>query len=857
MDLPTCPSCGQSVLDENPQTCPFCGSSMTAKPGQKPAPAPKKGGAKASPSKTAKPPAGPSPAGAKKKPPEKKKEDDPFAFKTESHDASVRVALKPAKGRTYEVVCPMCETKGYIPQSAAGTNVRCANPSCMVPVFEAPAIKVEEKPVEEPKSKLSPVVLIVGVVFLGIIGYNVWFFLLRTPEEVPTINLAPLPDQNVNTGTPGGVAENSDKEAGEKESKPVVKQFDAVAFRKQLLDVDMLDIAQSRERNGERNRSPEFCRQVLTECYARLGMVEQARQQLPFIDRGKEQYFFQERLPPLVEILWRELDSKTPSDLNATLEEARKSAAASASVGRGRFDRFTGLAAVLVAADRADEARELVRKAWDDANVSDERELMLLRQASSYFRVLRDLPDAPYPADIANALERREYPEWVTVTMLLAGHNRASLAADWIRSSRDERVRSDCLTALCRWGTVSGRYPLKELEAITSEQPDVTKVRVFAAASTELRRAENTSEADRLLKAAEQAAAGIGAAEEFLLPEPARVLTLPPVDPRGKVHDVQALAALADSQHQAGNDDAAWASTQRALAVCRAIGPSSVIMAQFPRRLNDPGADAVQQELEASLNLSNANAVRREFNNFTAKLNDFEPLAEERLQLTTEIVEKALDWNMAPRVWAEIRTRVDDSDPAKKEPFLQSALILRVQRGLEEAKDSKALGELKLRLDGRTPAADPFDAFEGALAKMEQKESFDGYEAALQQWNPDRNRLEVLLLNRSQALAEAGKLQLAAELLDSLPNSMKVRDVSKNLVNIDLSLLREELYFFLGRTAAARGEPREMKQQIANLLPTPTEEISILAGIVLGLDTTPPKKTEPGPEKSPKQAAAP
>lgn len=854
MDLPTCPSCGQSVLDENPETCPFCGSSMTAKPGQKPAPAPKKGGAKPSP-KAAKPSPGASPAAPQKKAAEKKKEEDPFAFKTEVQDASVRVALKPAKGRTYEVTCPMCETTGYIPESAAGKNVRCANPSCMVPVFEAPAIKVEEKPVEKPKRKVNPAVLIVGVVFLGIVGFNVWWFVFRTPEEVDTLKFAPLADQDQNDNG----ASNPDKDKNENETEqqqPVAPVFDAVKFRDRLLDIVMLDIAQSRERNGERNRSPEFCRQLLTECYARLGMIEKARRQLPLIDRGREQYFYQ-RLSPLVEILWHELDSKSASELNETLEDAQKAAAGSASVGRGRFDRFTGLAAILVVADRADEARQLVRKAWDDANVSDERELMLLRQTSSFLRVLRDLPDAPYPLDIENPLVRREYPEWVTVTMLLAGHNRTALAADWIRSSRDERVRSDCLAALCRWGTASGRYPLKELEAITSEQPDVTKARVFAAASTELRRAENPSDADRLLKAAEQAAAGIGAAEEFLLPEPARVLTLSPADPRGKVHGVLALATLAESQHYAGNDDAAWTSVGRALALCRALGPSLVVMSQQPRRSSDSGANAIMSQLESALSLTNRNAILREFNNFTSKLNEFEPLADERSQLTTEILGNALKWKMASRVWAEMRARIDESDPAKKEPFLQSPLIGRVRRGLQEAKDTKGLDELKLRLGGQMPTVDPLDAFENALTAMEQTGNFDGYEAALQQWSPNRNRLEVLLLNRSQKLAAAGRLEVGAELLDSLPNSMKVRDVSKNLVNIDLSTLREELYFFLGRTASADGKPQEMNALIPDLLPTPTEEASILAGIVLGLDTTPPEKTEPETDKSAKEKPAP
>src|SRR5262249_55066482 len=34
-DLPSCPSCGQSVLDDDVDECPFCGASMSGRPSSK------------------------------------------------------------------------------------------------------------------------------------------------------------------------------------------------------------------------------------------------------------------------------------------------------------------------------------------------------------------------------------------------------------------------------------------------------------------------------------------------------------------------------------------------------------------------------------------------------------------------------------------------------------------------------------------------------------------------------------------------------------------------------------------------------------------------------------------------------
>ncbi|MFN9959204.1 MAG: hypothetical protein ACK55I_39430, partial [bacterium] len=65
-------------------------------------------------------------------------EDDPFGIGGAAASQAIQATLKPEKGRLHKVVCPMCEQAGFVPKTAIGKQVRCANDKCMVPIFTAP-----------------------------------------------------------------------------------------------------------------------------------------------------------------------------------------------------------------------------------------------------------------------------------------------------------------------------------------------------------------------------------------------------------------------------------------------------------------------------------------------------------------------------------------------------------------------------------------------------------------------------------------------------------------------------------------------------------------------------------------------
>ena len=137
MDFPVCPSCRQSVIDDDAVDCPFCGASMKAKSGSKPAPAATK------PTVTASKPTPTKPTFGVTKP-TLPGDDLPFESELTTGKSAIPAMPNPTKQRTLQVICPMCDTPGYLPPTAAGQSVRCANSKCVMPVFTAPSEKKKE-----------------------------------------------------------------------------------------------------------------------------------------------------------------------------------------------------------------------------------------------------------------------------------------------------------------------------------------------------------------------------------------------------------------------------------------------------------------------------------------------------------------------------------------------------------------------------------------------------------------------------------------------------------------------------------------------------------------------------------------
>ena len=82
-------------------------------------------------------------------------EADPFDIDSTADKNVIPIRPKPSQGRSVKVVCPMCDTPGFIAKKAAGRDVRCCNSNCMVPVFTAPAIAADPRAAADEVSESS------------------------------------------------------------------------------------------------------------------------------------------------------------------------------------------------------------------------------------------------------------------------------------------------------------------------------------------------------------------------------------------------------------------------------------------------------------------------------------------------------------------------------------------------------------------------------------------------------------------------------------------------------------------------------------------------------------------------------
>jgi hypothetical protein len=302
------------------------------------------------------------------------------------------------------------------------------------------------------------------------------------------------------------------------------------------------------------------------------------------------------------------------------------------------------------------------------------------------------------------------------------------------------------------------------------------------------------------------------------------------------MNQILALSALARAQVAGGETEKGFQTVQSALNLCRSIGPSPSALATRPHDQDDPGAGAVEQELKEKLKLTTDNQIRKSFNDYTNKLDSFESTADLRMRAEEALLSEAVFWGLSQRVWEEMQSRIDELDDDLKEPWLESELLPEVANALQAENAADQLDELKRRAGDRLPRRDAQLQLISDLDRMIEQKSFANLKQAIEQSGIDRERLEVLLVDRLRTHSTQGQLALMTQMIEALP---------KRLVHNGTSLLlvREELYFQLGRFAARLGQAREIIPIANQQVPSPNEEISLLAGVALGLEDT-PLKTE-------------
>lgn len=833
MDLPTCPACHQSVLDEDAAECPFCGAAMKGggAPARAPAP-PRK-----APTKTTPPPRGGTPPPDVPAPAEKARpaakparaaeakaaDDDPFAVDQAAAGKAVAVSPKPAPGKTLEVKCPMCETPGFVSPKAAGQQAKCCNPKCLVPIFTVPAPKVEAPPPPPPPKK-APVGLYAGLIAAVVLvgGGVVWFLMGPEPVSQPIVTNPVGSEFNseittVETGTKTAAPPDRKDKPAEVRVDPTIGLISQALER--LVDASL---------NVQSNRKA-FCRRLTAMAYFDNGALAKGKEQLELLGKlagGQSAY---EGCLPTVALAWKQL-ATSPDEFAKTVVEAKRLADGLPVRGRYAIESGIATAAILVAAKQPDEARKMLAAHQGSPDFN--------QLAAALQVVQNDATD-----DLDATLIGRSLGDWLapletSVALILAAHGRWDEAQSWAAQTADRNARAEATLA---WAEAYARSQvaadpaadLKRAETAADSLPPAIKARLVARLSDVKRAAGDQATAQKLLEQARQLLTQIQSPSPISLPDVRSVMDakLPDADELRLAALAAAEIGLVQQQLQPG--DSAWSGFQQALRLLRATAPPlgatqlrrSQVEGEGGREAD--GADAIRDELGKAYRLKGSDEKRRSYSQYRQKLDELHRASLKRFLWQTQLLEAAARAGLLEPVWNEVQVSEARADVSEREPFLSSAVPYVVASGFAAAGDKdrpatirKAAqaqaknqsAESKLRV-GQILMLDAVDAGKvaDALALLPDLPSDSG---SLHEW----------LMRLACRLAKAGK-----------PN-----DAMQFAQGMAVFQGREDALQLVAAISARKGQTAEVWKKASTGAPT-TESAALAAGLVSGLTSLPVK----------------
>lgn len=833
MDFPVCPACGQSVLDDDAEDCPFCGSSMKAKPGTKPS-APK-------PSASAKPGTASSKPGVAGKGatasrsgggPGGAADDFPFETELPASKSAIQAMPNSTKQRTLKVSCPMCETAGYVSPSAAGQDVKCANPKCLVPVFRAPAAVVEAPPPPPKKSNLVPIVAVAATVLLVAgLGYAVLPKLLAgkpkpsgmsdedkalmaemakgssvTPATSTGTTITP-----VNTVKTPGTTQN-----GETKLTPAAKSPEVVlAEALKLLNEACLV-------GDRRQRSKPYCRQLAAEAGVLVGDATAARDHLDqLIVVGKDVPYY--RIVPNLELFWSEWAAGDKVAAGKSLDAALADAPKIPKVGRNQLEIAGRLAAALAASGRIPDALEVLK---GHQSAEADGQLAARVQMATDGRLARltnDRSVLPWTA-----------PQAVAATAALVARGQLSAARDWALAQPNEDAKSECLSIwaerVARGQTQPGSADSNpELVAAVKGLAPPLAARVWARAAYGRFAANDAGGTAATLKLARDRLATVAVPSEPTLPEIKHALkfTLPAAAPLVQAATAAAEIAFVQFQSASTRKDAE-ASLELALQFARALAPGLPAVSQRSNEAEQLGASGLIGLLKRELILKTDDEARLAMGSYRRTLIDMTDASRQRLELQTRLLSRFAEVGLKDKVWIVVSSRSAEPDPNLRDDFLNTLLVgelLELFHGSET--ETAVRGEIPANATSPRPDA-------ATVRDLLKKSDTQGAAEFVSGLNAKAGRRDELALTMTAWLATSDKLDTALQFIGRL----------------DDIVLREEAYRLTAGLAAQRGHIEALAKQIG-LANQATERAALCRGLIGGLKQAAATDDVPVPTAAP------
>lgn len=819
MDFRTCPACHASVLEDDVQDCPFCGASMSGKPSPKPKSAPTRPATTTSAAKPAQPagsapPASPTRTKSKPaRPPADADDGDPFEVDTRSLVQAPPVSPKPAKGRMVRVVCPMCETPGFITPQQQGAEVKCCNPKCLMPVFTAP--KPEVKPAEEPQARrgLSGAAFAgIAIVLIAAVAAGLYYFVLRdrNGQEQPVADVPPLTPQ------PG---EPETTESPETESPAAAPELPPVPLD-ELRGTSLAEIVKAAQQR-QQNRSKPYGRKLAAEAYAETGDLPRAHEQLESM-RNVPGYVPFYEIEPLVAIALRQRAAGDAAAVEQTLTDAL-SKAELPDVGRPALDAAGALAAALVASGRLPDAVQVAQSA-DDDGPRGEASLFWRSALDSRSLDVDSISERPWVQNMPSA-------QWVSVTRSVFEWGGSEPALAWAKAAATEAVRENAVAAWAGLMVLADPANLAPVEAAVAEASPTGQTRIWCAvADAQLSGNDTTAAQQSLSRALAALQQSPSESEAFELPDTKGIYDsegqpragLPDPDP----YRARALAAMDAAELQAETGDAAgaWQSAQLAVQALRGAAPSPVATQALLDECEQQ-RESVEARLTEQVGVGQDDLFRA-FNRYRKQCGLIHDQAVARFGWQAELMRRAAGLGLLQPAWDEMTAREQQADPNRREAWFATTLPGLIALRAREARNSTLADSIRAVI-GRDAPVSPRDLMETEFAKA--LEAGDHLRAADVLRRYDQQQRDEQFPGHIAMLRAVSRLIAADRHDDALDLTLAVSD----------PLAREDALWLIAASVVRDGKHSDFWRNRNKLSLTATETASLYRGFITGLPLAP------------------
>lgn len=625
-------------------------------------------------------------------------DDNPFDSPAPVMSKGIQLLPKPAKGKLHRVICPMCETPGFTSKKAAGRDVRCAQLDCLVPIFTAPPLEVEDEPAraETPTKESTPMPLALKLVLVAVLGGGgLWALatLVLFPDAPKQDDKIVLPDDPgdgpKNTGKNTDKGDGTDNTNTDTDNKPpVVPQGPTIVEQRTKALKRMVTLALKTQAEGNDNKP--LCRRLTAEAYAVLGNTDEVKTQLKQMgalpDGQRLKYF---EILPLIETAWNSVAAGDTAATGVVISQIQELLPTVPSNRSMALDIVIEFSVLLAAVDRASEAATLVTERQNTGQLGQFMESFARCQFTRTFNL--DQAASLRPVGGWSA------PQWVAVTVGLTGRGHNDKALAWARSATTSQVVNESIAAWAE-ATILMHKNASVLPAINKEVnalPEPVKSWTKARIGLTLASVGLVDDAKAVIAQAAISLDPAQAPPKFQTPSETELHTykVPNVD----VTRVRTLGAaeLAHAHLLLGSKQVAWNAISVALAQTRNMAPSNIVISQLFGDMNRQGGeDGLSKKFMKSLNLLTLTEGRKAFLNYRANCTSLKTLADVRFALQKEVLFAAITWGFVPETWKEIKGRATDRG-TKHENWFDTGLPSTLLAEFQGLGDQNSMQDIK------------------------------------------------------------------------------------------------------------------------------------------------------------------